>query len=49
MEHGLTAGGKPSTWLPLGGYRADTLNKKEEPKKHRTENRNKIIILDVCF
>ena len=37
----LTAGVKPSTWLPPGGCRADTLNKKEEPKKSRTENTKK--------
>ena len=42
LYESLTAGGKPSTWLPPGGCRADTLNKKEAPKKQRTENTQKI-------
>ena len=43
----LTAGGKPSTWLPPEGCRADTMNKKDkdeakenEKKKPSNEDKN---------
>ena len=44
-ENYLEAGGKPSTWFPPGGYRANTATERKRTNKktnQQTKNRQKI-------